>query len=71
MAKSILEHQKDLIKLQTSALKEIQDKVFNAKYSGTETSKKLEELDNDAAKIIEKVDKKRDLINHYYGETVV
>jgi len=71
MAKSILEHQKDLINMQTAALKEIQEKVFNAKYSGTETSKKLEELDNDVSKSLDKVEKKRALINKYYGETVV
>lgn len=71
MAKSILEHQKDLIQMQTAALKDLQEKIFNAKYSGENSSRKLEELDNQAEAIVEKVNKKRGLINHYYGELVV
>ena len=71
MAQSILEHQKDLIKLQGEALKQIQEKIFNAKYDNSNISTKLEALDSDAEHIMEKVEKKKALINHYYGEVVV
>jgi peptidoglycan hydrolase CwlO-like protein len=71
MAKSILEHQRDLLKIQKDALQEMQERIFNAKYSGKNSDKVLESLDSDVEAVMEKVEKKRALINHYYGEVVI
>ena len=71
MEKSILSHQRELIAIQKNVIKELQEEIFNAKYSSKDRTSLLEELDTKVEKVVERVEKKSTLINHYYGETVV
>jgi hypothetical protein len=71
MEKSINQHQKELISLQKKAFEELQDSILRAKYSSDDKYKALDQIDARSQRLAKRIEQKRSLINHYYGETVV
>ena len=71
MEKSILSHQRELISIQKKVIKELQEEIFNAKYSSEDRHTLFEKLDVKAERVMERVEKRTALINHYYGEKLV
>ena len=71
MEKSINEHQEELIKLQRKALEELAEDIIRAKFGSDVKDKVLTKLDVKLSNILERIDKKRALINHYHGKVVV